>query len=184
MVVVVGAIYGRVYARRDFVFTYFLMNTVVFALSYLMSSVSVQVGLGLGLFAVFGILRYRTEAIGVRDLTYLLVVIGLGLVNGMANGAVGFLSVIVLNTFVAVMVGVLESLPVSQREYSRIVLYDRLDLLEPSRSAELFDDLRTRTHLPVERYEIGRIDLLRDSVAMHVFYSRSGPRPSSSLADD
>jgi hypothetical protein len=173
IIVVIGAIYGRLYARRDFVFTYFLLNAVVFALSYLMSAVNVPTGLGLGLFAVFGILRYRTEAIGVRDLTYLLVAIGIGLVNGLAGGAVIFPALVVINTIVAVMVGVLEALPISRREYSRTVLYDRLDLLEPEQSAGLLDDLRRRTHLPVEHYEIGNVDLLRDSVEVCVFYSRS-----------
>ena len=86
--VVVRLVYYRLYRDRDYVFTYFLINLVTFSLAYLLSNVPIELGFALGLFAVFGILRYRTEAIRVRNLTYLFVVIGIALLNALANGGI------------------------------------------------------------------------------------------------
>jgi hypothetical protein len=147
-----------------------LLNLVTFSLVYLLSSVPVQLGFAPGLFAVFGILRYRTEAIQVRNLTYLFVVIALALLNALARAAIGLPELLIVNVVIVGMVCILEAAPFSGREASRLVRYDRLDLLGPETSAELLDDLRKRTHLPVERYEIGDVDLLRDCATITVHY--------------
>ena len=168
--IVVRLVHFRVYRNRDYVFTYVLLNLVTFSLVYLLSSVPVQLGFALGLFAVFGILRYRTEAIQVRNLTYLFVVIALALLNGLAQAAINLSELLIVNVVIVGMVCVLEAAPFSGREESRLVRYDRLDLLGPEMSAELLDDLRKRTHLPVERYEIGDVDLLRDCADITVHY--------------
>lgn len=168
--IVVRAVYYRLYRSRDYVFTYLLINLVTFSLAYLLSSVPIELGFALGLFAVFGILRYRTEAIRVRNLTYLFVVIGIALLNALANGGITVAELLIANGVIVGTVGVLEAAPFSGREESRLVRYDRLDLLSPDRSAELLDDLRTRTHLPAERFEIGDVDLLRDCANITIHY--------------
>lgn len=167
--IVVRAVYYRVYLHRDYVFTYLLLNLVTFSLAVLLSSVPIELGFALGLFGVFGILRYRTEAIQVRDLTYLFVVIGIALLNALASG-VSLVELLVLNGAIVAMVSILEIAPFSGREETRRILYDRLDLLGPDSSAVLLADLRARTHLPVERVEVGNVDLLRDSAQITVFY--------------
>ena len=175
--VVVRLVYYRLYRNRDYVFTYFLINLVTFSLAYLLSKVPIELGFALGLFAVFGILRYRTEAIRVRNLTYLFVVIGIALLNALANGGITLAELLVANAVIVGTVGVLEAAPFSGREESRLVNYDRLDLLSPAAAAELLEDLRKRTHLPVERFEIGDVDLLRDSALITIHYrSQSPPR--------
>lgn len=168
--VVVRLVYYRLYRNRDYAFTYFLLNLVTFSLAHLLSSVPIELGFALGLFAVFGILRYRTEAIRVRDLTYLFVVIGIALLNALANGGISLAELLVVNGVIVGAVGALEAVPFSGREESRRVLYDRLDLLGPATSAALLEDLRTRTHLPVERYQIGDVDLLRDCADITIYY--------------
>ena len=168
--IIVRLVHYRVYRNRDYVFTYVLLNLVTFSLVYLLSSVPVQLGFALGLFAVFGILRYRTEPIQVRNLTYLFVVIALALLNALARAAIGLPELLIVNVVIVGMVCILEAAPFSGREASRLVRYDRLDLLGPETSAELLDDLRKRTHLPVERYEIGDVDLLRDTATITVHY--------------
>lgn len=173
--VVVRLIYYRLYRNRDYVFTYFLINLVTFSLAYLLSSVPIELGFALGLFAVFGILRYRTEAIRVRNLTYLFVVIGIALLNALANGGITLAELLIANAVIVGTVGVLEAAPFSGREESRLVHYDRLDLLSPSAGAELLEDLRKRTHLPVERFEIGDVDLLRDSAFITIHYRSDRP---------
>ena len=173
--VVVRLVYYRLYRSRDYVFTYFLINLVTFSLAYLLSNVPIELGFALGLFAVFGILRYRTEAIRVRNLTYLFVVIGIALLNALANGGITLAELLIANAVIVGTVGVLEAAPFSGREESRLVHYDRLDLLSPDAGAELLDDLRKRTHLPVERFEIGDVDLLRDSAYITIHYRSDRP---------
>ena len=170
---VVRGVYYRLYRDRDYTFTYFLINLVTFSLTYLLSHVPVEMGFALGLFAVFGILRYRTEAIQVRNLTYLFVVIGIALVNALANGRFTIVVLVATNSVIAGTVAVLEAASFSAREHSRLVCYDRLDLLGPNTNPELIADLRERTHLPVERVEIGNVDLLRDCVDVVVHYRSS-----------
>lgn len=185
-VVVVRLVYYRLYRSRDYVFTYFLINLVTFSLAYLLSNVPIELGFALGLFAVFGILRYRTEAIRVRNLTYLFVVIGIALLNALANGGITLAELLISNAVIVGTVAILEAAPFSGREESRLVRYDRLDLLNPAAAAELLQDLRTRTHLPVERFEIGDVDLLRDSADITIHYrSETSPplrRPPAALS--
>src|SRR5688572_26155441 len=172
---VVRLVYYRLYRNRDYVFTYFLINVVTFSLAYLLSRVPIELGFALGLFAVFGILRYRTEAIQVRNLTYLFVVIGIALLNALANEQVTLAELILVNAVITGAVCLLEVAAFSSREEARRVLYDRLELLEPAAWHELLADLRARTRLPVQRFEIGDVDLLRDVVDITVYYRPSRP---------
>ena len=171
---VVRLVYYRLYRDRDYVFTYFLINLVTFSLAYVLSNVPIELGFALGLFAVFGILRYRTEAIRVRNLTYLFVVIGIALLNALANGSITLAELLMANTVIVGTVGLLEAAPFSGREASRTVRYDRLDLLNPEAATDLLADLRKRTHLPVERFEIGDVDLLRDTADVTIHYRLDG----------
>jgi hypothetical protein len=173
---VVRHVYYRLYRSRDYTFTCFVINIVTFAIACLLSAVPIELGFALGLFAVFGILRYRTEAIPVRNLTYLFVVIGLALVNALASGAISAAELGIANAVIVGSVAWLEGVPSSSREECRLVRYDRLELLDPSAMDELLADLRARTRLPVERVEVGNVDLLRDCADLSVFYR---PRPHS-----
>ena len=175
---VVRGVYTRLYHRRDYAFTYLLLNLVTFSLSFVLSQVRVDLGFAMGLFAVFGILRYRTESIEVRNLTYLFVVIGLAVLNALVTTDVSLWELLLVNSVIVGMVAWLEWASFSRREESRQVVYDRLDLLAPGRSSELLADLRTRTQLPVARYEIGNVDLLRDTAELLVYY-RSLPAGST-----
>jgi hypothetical protein len=168
--IVVRIVYSRIYGHRDYTFTYLLLNIVTFSVAFVLSRVRLDLGLALGLFAVFGILRYRTEAIQVRDLTYLFVVIGIALLNALFTAQVSLVEILIVNTTIVGAVCLLEWASFSSREESRKILYDRLDLLGPGTSAELLTDLRNRTRLPVERYEIGDVDLLRDAADITVYY--------------
>ena len=168
--IVVRFVYYRLYQHRDYIFTYVLLNLVTFSLGFLLSRVPIQLGFALGLFAVFGILRYRTEAIQVRNLTYLFVVIGLALLNALSDEQISLVELLTVNGVIVGTVVLLEAASFSGREESRRVVYDRLDLLDPRKAAALLDDLRARTHLPVTRCEIGDVDLLKDTVDVAVYY--------------
>lgn len=175
-VVAVRVVYSRLYHQRDYIFTYLLLNIVTFSLAFLLRKAPIELGSAFGLFAVFGILRYRTEGIQVRNLTYLFVVIGIALLNALANEHISLVELLMVNLVIVGTVCVLEATSFSAREESRRVLYDRLELLGPESSTELLNDLRSRTHLPVERFEIGNVDLLRDAANITVYYPVSGRR--------
>ena len=177
--IVVRYVYYRLYRNRDYTFTCFLINLVTFSIASLLSAVPIELGFALGLFAVFGILRYRTEAIPVRNLTYLFVVIGLALLNALASRGITIAELCIANVVLVGAVAALEAAPSSSREESRVVRYDRLELLEPAATPELLADLRTRTRLPVERVEVGNVDLLRDCADLVVYY-RSRPHSAAS----
>lgn len=181
--IVVRAVYFRLYRHRDYIFTFFLVNVVTFSLAFLLSRVPIGLGFALGLFAVFGILRYRTEAIQVRNLTYLFVVIGIGLLNALADENISLVELLVINGLIVGAVCLLEARPFSGREESHLIVYDRIDLIGPGSAAELLKDLRTRTGLPIARYEIGTVDLLRDTAEITVYYPAFGRRSSFGPAD-
>lgn len=178
-VIAVRVVYSRLYHQRDYIFTYLLLNVVTFFLAFLLSKSPIGLGSAFGLFAVFGILRYRTEGIQVRNLTYLFVVIGVALLNALANDQISLVELVTVNAIIVGSVCVLEASSFSGREESRQVLYDRLELLGPSTQSQLLDDLRARTRMPVERYVVGDVDLLRDSACITVYYSVSRRRDTT-----
>ena len=172
--VVMRIAYRRLSQHREYLFTFFLVNVVTFSIAFLLSRSNIGLGLALGLFGVFGILRYRTEGIQVRHLTYLFVVIGLALLNALANQGISLLELIIVNAVIIGAVAILESSAFAGGEESRRILYDRLDLIDSTRRAELLQDLRARTSLPVARCEVGDVDLLHDTVDI-VAYFRTEP---------
>lgn len=172
---VILAVYYRVYRNREFVFTYFIFNLITFAMCVLLRKVPMELGFALGLFAVFGILRYRTEEIRMRDLTYLFIMIGMGILNGVANKKVSTAELLLVNFVIIAVTAGLE-LPASARRHgSTPMLYDNLALLRPDARDLLLADLATRTGLEVVRVQIHRIDFLRDAAEITVFYKGAKP---------
>jgi hypothetical protein len=174
LALLVNGVYYRLYRNREYVFTYYLFNIITFGMCLLLRKVPMELGFALGLFAVFGILRYRTEAIRIRDLTYLFVVIGLGILNGVANKKISVAELLVANVIIVGATALLELGPRGTGERSTPMLYDNLKLLSPGNETELYADLRMRTGLEVVRVDIVRYDMLRDAAEVNVFYV--GPR--------
>jgi len=172
--VLVRGIYYPIYNRRDYVFTYFMFNVVTFLVCFLLRRVPIELGFALGLFAVFGILRYRTEAIAIRDLTYLFISIGIALINALTGENISVAELFFVNILVVVTPFLLERADEAGEGGEKRLRYDRIDLLKPGREDELLEDLRERTGLDIKRVRILRMDLLRDTASLVVFY---GPRP-------
>ncbi len=173
--VLVQGIYVRLYPRREYAFTYWLLNLITFAVAYTLSGVRVEMGLSLGLFAVFGILRYRTEAMRIRDLTYLFVIIGLAILNGVAHHTEGIIRVVLIDAAVLAVVAALELGHWGSREDTVVVRYDRLELLQADQRAALLADLSKRIGAPCERAVVEHVDLMHDSAELVVTY-RAAPR--------
>jgi heme A synthase len=166
---VVLGVYVRRYGKTEFIFTYFMFNLITFGLCFLLSKVKVDMGFALGLFAVFGILRYRTEQIRTRDLTYLFVVIGLAILNAVVNKDVSLAELLLLNGTIVLLAFTLEFTPALQRDKARSLLYDDLELLRSGDEAAVIADLSQRSGVSVKHYQIEDVDLLRDTVRLTIY---------------
>ena len=173
---VVGRCYRRLYPNNhDFVFTYYVFNIITFSLCILLRKVPMEIGFALGLFAVFGILRYRTEEIRTRDLTYLFIVIGIAILNAVANKKISLAELVTVNFIIVAVTMVLELAPRHRHAGQAPMLYDNLSLLAPGRERELYADLEKRTGFTVQRVQIHRIDLLRDAAEITAYFSKPPP---------
>ncbi len=169
---IIGYVYYRLYRNRELVFTYYIFNIITFSLCVLLRKVPMEIGFALGLFGVFGILRYRTEQIKIRDLTYLFIVLGVALINAVANKKVSTSELLLVDVAICAMVAILE-LPRSGRRHGATpMIYDNLALLKPGEQAALLADLSARTGMNVVRVEVNTIDFLRDSAEITVVYLR------------
>lgn len=168
--VLIQFFYYRKSRRLDYYFTFILISISIFFLIYLLGSVKIKVGMALGLFAIFGIIRYRTETIPVREMTYIFVIISLSVINAIATN-LSYAEIFATNIIYVASVWVVESFS-SRRLHinSKLILYDRVDNIHPHRREELIEDLQQRTGLNIVRVEVGAINYLQDTVMLKVFY--------------
>lgn len=172
---VIQGAYRRAYGKNEYPFTYYAFNIITFTVCFLLRKVPTDLGFALGLFAVFGVLRYRTEQIGIRDLTYLFIVIGIAILNASANKKVSVAELLLVNGAILGMVFVLEAAPAGKREKNRRVTYDNLELLRTGDPDALHEDLSKRMGVDVLRVTVQRTDLLRDTAELMVYYIDSTP---------
>ena len=171
--IVVGLVHYRLYKKSEFIFTYVIFNIIIFLLSYVLQSNEMSMGAAFGLFAVFSMIRYRTEDISARDMTYLFIVIALGLLNAIhKNSDTGIVSMqlLVYNGMLVVATLFLENGFFMKRELLQTVQYENIQNIKPENRATLLADLQERTGLNVHRVEIGKIDFLRDTVVVKMYY--------------
>lgn len=173
--IVIRGIHYRLYRNRDMAFTCLLFNVITFALCFLLRKVPIELGFALGLFAVFGILRYRTEPIRTRDLTYLFVVIGLAILNAVANKNISLAELVTINLVIVSLTGLMAYSPGGQREETHELVYDNLELLKPDQREALFADLTERTGMEVTWVDVGDLNLLRDTARLTIS-CKSTPR--------
>jgi len=166
MTILVRGIYLRYHAAAEFAFAHMMLNLVTFALVWLMHGTSIDIGLGLGLFAIFGILRYRTQALKIIDLTYLFTAIGLAIINGIEHSAIPLAQIILLDVVVLALPALMEWRAAAVREQTINLVYDRVDLLDPAHREELLDDLQTRLGVRPVKVSLGEVDLLRETARL------------------
>ncbi len=153
--------------NREYIFTFFMLNVVIFHVAFLLNGVTMSMGAAFGLFAVFGLLRYRTEDIPMKDMTYLFLCIALGLIVAVASGnwePAVICCVILVPTFL------LDSRLIARKELHKDVCYENIEMVKPDNHAKLMDDLRTRTGLDIHYIAIRNIDFVRDTATVRVFY--------------
>ncbi len=176
--IIIRWLYYRKSRRTDYYFTFTLISVSIFFLIYLLGSVKIKVGFALGLFAIFGIIRYRTESMSVREMTYLFVVIAVSVINALAV-SLTWLELTATNVLFILCILFGEAMQRLKHLSEKMVLYDRIDLIVPERRAELMEDLRTRLGINVERVEIGAVDFLHDTAMLKVHYLADGKQPNS-----
>ena len=155
--------------RRDYYFTFTLISISVFFLIFLLGSVKLKIGFALGIFAIFGIIRYRTESVPIREMTYLFTITALSVINALSI-QVGLTEMLVTNAIFLLVTCLLESERWLKHTSSKLILYDRIQLITPDKREELIADLSARTGLHIQKIEIGHIDFLRDAAFIKVYY--------------
>lgn len=168
VIILVRLIYFKTYQKSEQFFTFFTFNVTIFLITNLLNHVEMSMGAAFGLFAVFSMLRYRTESISTRDMTYLFLVIAIGLLTAVSKG--GWDELIALNGIIIVMTALLESNLLIKKEHSKIIMYERIELIHQDKRKELIEDLIVRTGLKVHRVEILSIDFLKDATRMTIYY--------------
>ncbi|MBE9519309.1 MAG: DUF4956 domain-containing protein [Bacteroidetes bacterium] len=170
VLILVRVLYYRITPRKEYLFTYILISVVVFFMIMLLENVGVEIGFALGLFAIFGMLRYRTQQIPIREMTYLFLVIGVSVINSLANRRVSYAELLLTNAAVVFVTYLLEKVYLLKTESKKLVFYEKVELIKPDRRAELIADLEERTGLKIHRVDVERIDYLRDAARIHIFY--------------
>ena len=168
--IIIRYIYYPVTKNKDYLFTYFLIGMTVFLLCVLLDSVKLQLGFALGLFAIFGIIRYRTDPIAIKEMTYLFLVIGISVVNALSNKKISHAELLFANFMIVFITYGMERIWLLRHETRKNITYEKIDLIVPERREELIADLKARTGIDVIRVEIRRIDFLRDTANLRIFY--------------
>lgn len=178
LVVIVWIAYGRKRDKPEYVFTFSAVNILVFAVSFLMTSVDLGIGVGFGLFALFAIMRFRTETLPVVEMSYLFAVFAVAVINSLGLSALSLVELVVIDVVITVALLTLGSVWLRRQDRSATILYERIENIRPDRYTELISDLRVRTGLDIRSATVADINFLNDTARVTVRYSPTGDHPS------
>ncbi|MFD0837004.1 DUF4956 domain-containing protein [Mariniflexile aquimaris] len=170
LTIIIRFIYYPYSKRKDFVFTYYLISLIVFFLCFALKKFEMDLGMALGLFAIFGILRYRTDAISQKEVTYLFVVIGISVINALANKKMSYAEIFGVNVIIVVVLVLIERYWSLKQEESKSIIYENIENIKPENYEILKSDLENRTGLVINRITIGEVNFLRDTAKVTIFY--------------
>ncbi|MCX7987651.1 MAG: DUF4956 domain-containing protein [Bacteroidales bacterium] len=168
--IIVRLLYYPITKRKDYLFTYILIAVITFLICFMLGNVKLQLGFALGLFAVFGIIRYRTNPMPIKEMTYLFVIIGISVINALANKKTSYAELFFTNFIVVALIFGLEKIWLLRHESCKVITYEKIDLIKPEKRQELIADLEKRTGLKINRVEIGKINFMRDTVQISIYY--------------
>ncbi len=168
--IIVRGIYYPISKRKDYLFSFFMLSIIIFVLCFILKGKNLDTGMALGLFAIFGIIRYRTNPIPIKEMTYLFMVIGLSVINALAKKGVSIAEILFANLVCVAITYGLEKIWFIRHESVKLIVYEKIDLIKPDKHNELKADLEERTGLVISRFEIGKIDFLRDTAQIRVHY--------------
>ncbi len=160
--------------RKDYLFTFVIISSITFLLCFMLENVTLEIGFALGLFAIFGIIRYRTNAIPIKEMTYLFMVIGISVINSLSVGTTSLAEIIFTNLAIIVIVYSYEKISLLKHESSKAIVYEKINLIQPEKYNDLVEDLKKRTGLKnITRVEVGSVDFLKDIAHLTVYYEES-----------
>jgi len=170
LTVIIRFLYYPITKRKDYLFTYYLIGFITFFLCFSLKKLDIDTGMGLGLFAIFGIIRYRTNPIAIKEMTYLFVVIGLSVINSLASKKVSMAEIAIINSSITFITFALEYWWLLKHETRKTIVYEKINLIKPSMQNELKADLEERTGLNINRFEVGKINFLNDTAQIRIYY--------------
>ena len=173
--VLVRVIYFPTHRRKDYLVTFFLINILIFFVCIVMNDVKMNMAFAFGLFAIFGILRYRTEQLPIKEMTYLFMVIAIAVLNSLAGKKISFAELMLVNGSIVVATYLLEKVFLLKHESRKSITYEKIENVKPENHDALIADLKERTGLDINRVQIGRIDFLRDTAKIIIFYYEEDP---------
>ncbi len=166
--VLIRFVYYPIYKKKDYIFTFAIFNLIIFIITYLLNKVDMSMGAAFGLFAVFSMLRYRTEGISIKDMTYLFIVIALGLINAVTKGT--YIELSIINLILILVTLALDGRLIMKTEMSQIVQYENIENIRPENRDKLMADLKARTGLNIHHVSVSRIDFMRDTALLNIYY--------------
>jgi len=172
--IIVVMLYARNSKRKEFYFSYFAISLSVFMLVFLLQGVKLELGFALGLFAIFGIIRYRTDAIPIKEMTYLFVIIAVSVINALSKDFLGYLELTLVNLLLVGALWILEHILMLRQEDSLQIIYENIENIHEDREAELIADLEKRTGIKIRRYRIDKVDFLRDVARITIWFFVNG----------
>ena len=168
--IIIKLIYHRDHANNDFVFTYFMFNSLIFFFAFLLGNITINIGFAFGLFAVFAILRYRTDPIPIKEMTYLFIVITIGVINALSKTEVSYMALLFTNITLVGLTYTLEKFWQKNLLFRRTVVYEKIENIKPDNHDKCIADLKDRTGLDIQRFEIRRTNFLRDTARIRIYY--------------
>ena len=154
--------------NRDLIFSHMMLGIMIFVLAFFMNGIKLSLGFAFGIFAVFGILRFRADAVGIKDMAYMFIIIASAMINALTKFP--YLESVLLNALIIGVTAAAQSRLFVRATYNKLIEYEKIELIQPERRSELFSDLETRTGLRITRIEIGDLDFLKDIATIRVFH--------------
>jgi hypothetical protein len=168
--IIARALYYPATKRKDYLFSFILTSIVIFFICFALKKFEIKTGMALGLFAIFGIIRFRTTTMPVKEMTYLFVIVGLSVINALTSSKFSYAELAFVNFVVILAILAVEKVSLIKHESQKLVIYEKIDLIAPERHEELMADLNQRTGLKISRIEIGKINFLNDTAQISVFF--------------
>lgn len=170
MVILVRLIHNVNYHRKEFNFTFFLFNFIVFLLAYMLEKTHAFTSLGsaFGLLAAFSLLRFRTDPLSIKDVTYLFIIMTVGLINSVMKGS--YVEIVGLNVLIVAVVFVVDGNKLHRNQFIKVIEYPSLDHIRPEDHPKLLQELRQRTGLDITKFTIEQVDFVRSRVTLKVYH--------------
>lgn len=170
LTIIIRFLYYRGSKNKEFFFTYYMISVIIFFLCFTLKKFELDLGMALGLFAIFGIIRYRTNAIAIKEMTYLFIIIGVSVINSLANRKMSYAELIGANTLIIIVLSLTEWFWTLKHEVSRDVVYDLIENTKPENYELLILDLENRTGLKIKKVSVGEINFKRQLVKITIYY--------------